>query len=55
MSEEICKIEIAQRGMRFRGSLRVRRKERVCDSGGDESVTVFDAITCKVSNPYFEV
>lgn len=31
MSEEVCKIEIAQRGMRLRGSLRIRREERVRD------------------------
>jgi hypothetical protein len=29
MSEEVCKVEIAQRGMGLRGSFWVRREERV--------------------------
>jgi len=46
VSEEVCKIEIAQRRMGLRGSLRVRREERVRDQGGDEGVTVLDAVAC---------
>jgi len=46
MSEEVCKVEIAQRRMGLRGSLRVRREKRVRDQGGDEGVTVLDAVAC---------
>lgn len=46
MSEEIREVKVAQRGVGLGGSLRVRREKRVCDQGGDEGVTVLDAITC---------
>lgn len=45
MSKEVGEVEVAQRGMCLRGSLRIRREERIRDQGRDESVTILHAIT----------
>lgn len=50
VSEEIGEIEIAQRRVGFGGSLRVCREECVRDQGGDEGVTVLDAVACRKMN-----